>query len=372
MKRFLFLLVLLAAGVIVAALEVPSPAASVNGTDISRQTVNNELTAVTASPNYECYVAASLAVASQGQARVQIGGVGANGSFNGTYDVNFADYTVEQLIDEQLIHQLFEARGLSLSPADMAVGRTVLSQRINTVLTDYAQAQGIPVPPCGGSAQAVLSSVPAWFQSQEITSQAEQAVLEAHAVGSSLSDAAAARYFAAHPAEFDTVCVSDIAVNTQAQAAFIRDAIINGASFADQAKAASIDSSTKDQGGAAGCAPAVRFQLSQLADLGVGQVTQPISYNGAYLLLTVTSRTPSTFAATKGLVRATILAAGAAKVQAQLTALLRHSTVTADPRYGRVVNRAGSLLIPPPSPPNTSLIAPLANIPGAIPAGGSA
>ena len=367
MKRFLLLLVLVVAGVVVAALEVPSPAASVNGAAISRHDVNTDLTAITSSPNYECFVRANLALASQGQAQVQVGGVGASGSFNGTYNVNFADYTVEQLIDEKLVDQAVRARGLVITASDLAIGRSVLNQRVDAVLNNYAQMLGLPAAPCGGSASAVLSSLPTSFVTEQVQAQTAQAVLAANAVGASLDTGAVERYFVAHRAEFDTVCVSDIAVATQAQAASIRALIISGAStFAAQAQANSIDSSTKSNGGAAGCGPAVTFGLSApLSGVAVGQITQPISDNGAFVLITVTSRTPSSFTSSVGLVRSVILAVGQPKVQGQLTAALRRSSITADPRYGRVVQGSASLLVPPKSPPSSSLIAPQANVPGA-------
>lgn len=361
MKRFVVLLVAVAVGVVVAALNVSSPAASINGAGISRQAVNNDLQAIGSNANYECYVRADLAVASGGQAQVQVGGVGGSG----TYQTNFADYVLEQLIDQQLFAQVVQREGLVVTPADLVIGRGLLNQRINTVLSDYARSLGLSGAPCGGSAAAVLASLPSSFVNEQVQGQTDQSLLEAHAAGSSLSVASLGRYFAAHRAEFDMVCVSDIAVASQAEAASIRAAILAGnSSFAAEAQSNSIDSSTKANGGAAGCAPAVAFGLSQLVRLPVGGISQPIAQGGAYVLLTVTARSPSTFASITNLVRSVVLAAGQSSVQAQLTGFLRSSAITADPRYGQVVAGSASFLTPPPSPPTSSLVSPQANIPG--------
>ena len=67
MKWFLVLLVALAAGVAAAALSVPTNAVVVNGTAISQQSLNSDLTAIAASPSYQCYVNSQAYLSSNGQ-----------------------------------------------------------------------------------------------------------------------------------------------------------------------------------------------------------------------------------------------------------------------------------------------------------------
>ena len=56
MKLLVALLVAVAAVVGVAAYFVPSNAATVNGTAISRQSLNADLSAIAASPSFQCYL----------------------------------------------------------------------------------------------------------------------------------------------------------------------------------------------------------------------------------------------------------------------------------------------------------------------------
>ena len=56
MKRLILLLVLLAGGLAWAALAVPTTAASVNGTTISQQQLNSDVSAIAASDDYQCYL----------------------------------------------------------------------------------------------------------------------------------------------------------------------------------------------------------------------------------------------------------------------------------------------------------------------------
>lgn len=367
MKRLLLLLAVVAGGVVAAALTVPSQAASVNGATISRQTVNANLAAVGASSNYRCYIQAEALVESEGASGVEVGGVGSNGGFNGTYDTGFADNTVDQLIADQLVYQQLAQKGFHLTPGDLAVGQTSLDQRIDQTLTDAAQLGGTGSVPCGGQAEAVLSTMPSWFVADLTKAEAAEDVLEAHAAGYALTPGALAAYYSVHHSQFDTVCVSDIVVANSAQATSIRQAIVGGSStFAAQAQANSLDTSTKSSGGSAGCAPLAGITLSSdLQHLAIGDVTQPISYEGNYLLLTITKRTPSSYGSVSSLVQSELLAAGQGRVQSDLTSALRHSNISADPRYGQVVPGSTALLSPPPSPPTSSLLSPTANVPGA-------
>src|SRR5579871_4209843 len=60
MKLLIALLVAIAAAVGVAAYFVPSDATSVNGTAISRESLNTNLAAIAGSASYQCYLQAQL------------------------------------------------------------------------------------------------------------------------------------------------------------------------------------------------------------------------------------------------------------------------------------------------------------------------
>ncbi len=66
MKRFLVLLLVLVAGVVAAALAVPSNAATVNGSAISQDSLNSEVHAIAASVPYQCYLNSQAYLTSNG------------------------------------------------------------------------------------------------------------------------------------------------------------------------------------------------------------------------------------------------------------------------------------------------------------------
>ena len=70
MKRFLVLLVVLAGGLAWAAFSVPSNAATVNGTAISQQDLNFDVSAIANSAYYQCYLNSEEYLSSQGSAAI--------------------------------------------------------------------------------------------------------------------------------------------------------------------------------------------------------------------------------------------------------------------------------------------------------------
>ena len=66
MKRFLVLLVVLAGGVAWAAFSIPSNAATVNGTNISQQDLNSDVSAIANSAYYQCYLNSEEYLSSEG------------------------------------------------------------------------------------------------------------------------------------------------------------------------------------------------------------------------------------------------------------------------------------------------------------------
>jgi hypothetical protein len=130
------------------------------------------------------------------------------------------------------------------------------------------------------------------------------------------------------------------------------------------------------QGGPLQCAPLPVISSSlpstfNLGELAVGTVSFPIAVgNGEYLLVQITSRTPSDYTSVKGLVGQVVQNKGASKAQAAITALERHSTVTIDPRYGVWVPLAAQVLVPF-TPQTTDVLNPDANTAGSTSASSS-
>ena len=68
MKRFIVLLVVLAGGLLAAALAIPTNAAAVNGTSVSQAQLNSDVHAVAGSPDYQCFLNSQTYLESQGSA----------------------------------------------------------------------------------------------------------------------------------------------------------------------------------------------------------------------------------------------------------------------------------------------------------------
>ena len=358
MRRALLLLVVLAAAVAVAAFDVPSDAATVNGVGISRTTLNSDLNVIAATPTYECYLAASLALRSQDLARLPaLKGDG----LDKTVTTRFADYWLSQLVNNELIDQLVATRHLHVTPADVRAGKSDLVDSISSTLTDVAQAAG-QTGVCAADGSAILSAVPAAFASRLVQAQAAGDVVLAQAAGYGLSSAQLSSFYFSHQSDFDTICVSAIESASEAAATLARAEIEAGTPFAQVAQATSTDATSAANGGAIGCfAPSDPSYGSVTQDTGglkTGAVSQPESDNGSYVLLQVTSRQPTSFAQAGAAVRQAVLAAGAKAANVELQRITKQSVVTIDPRYGRWLGGSTITIEPPTSPPASALLRP--------------
>ena len=368
MKRILLLILAVAACVGLAAYFVPSDAASVNGSPVSRQSLDRDLSAIASSSDFQCYLSQRQSLTDNRVVNVQVEGASQTANATNVYATSFVDGWLSQMVQAKVAADLVARQGVTVTANDLGLARTVLERRITDVLDAYAQSTGTP-PGCGGSGAAVLGSVPASFAAEQVRAQADQSILAARAVGAGLATSQIQGYFAAHESEFDRVCLSVVVVRTKPAAALLELAIKGGTPFAQVAKSSSITSSTGSNGGAAGCAVLAGTSLfTPLEHLGLNQVSSPISYNGVYLLVEVTSRTPATFAAVRRTVTTAMLLAGQPRAEAQLTAALRAADIRVDPRFGTV--KALAAIHPPVNPPLTALLTARANTPGGVPAAG--
>jgi hypothetical protein len=94
--------------------------------------------------------------------------------------------------------------------------------------------------------------------------------------------------------------------------------------------------------------------------LTTGKVSGPISVNGSYLLLEVSSRTPTPYDKAKPAVSQVAQNAGSQVAQRAITAAERHASVSVDPRYGTWVPVSASVFTPF-TPERTDVLNPTAN-----------
>lgn len=369
MKRLLLLIVALAIAVVVAALTVPSDAASVNGVSISTSTLNGDLTAIGASPGYQCYLDAQVAYATQGRVQsVGVDGVGANRETgeNATDNSTFVGFWLNQLISNEEIAQLVSSRGLVSSAGDLVEARAELADDINGTFLRLEQL-GLQ-PRCTATGASVLASMPGSFVQEQTLAQANNDLLEAYSAGSSLSAASLRRYFVAHRSTFDTLCVSDIAASSQADIDTLRSQVVSGTPFADVAKSSSLDTQSAPSGGVLGCvspgSSGYAVIASHVAGLAAGDVSKSFSQQSAYFILQLTAHKPANFGQAREAVRQSLLSSGSKHAGTLLQRVAIRSQVHVDPRYGRWTSASVAQgLFPPIPPPPSTLLSPAANNP---------
>jgi hypothetical protein len=365
-KRFLVLLVLLAGGLTAAALAVPTNAAVVNGTSISQETLNSDVSAIAGSPDYQCYLNAQAALGGQQQPLPSVSGAGkGQGGQNATATTAFTATYLETEVGHQLIFQAADRRGISVTSAQLADARSAYADQITSVMQQVAQQTRDPRYTCGSpqalTGEAVLSTLPASFVDAEVQYLATSAALADDLAGVGASEADLQNYFAQHQSEFDTVCLTYGLYTTEsaATAALMQAQHTPFSQVVTQAS----------RGGPLQCAPlpVIASQLPSTFDLGklaVGTVSFPIDLgNGSYVLVQITSRTPTDYGSVRELVGQIVQNEGASKTQAVVTSLERHSSISIDPRYGVWVPLSARVLVPF-TPRTSDVLNPGANVPG--------
>jgi len=350
------------AGAIVAAgsFSVPSSAVTVDGASISQASINSDLASIQTNQAFGCYLDASVLIRSGNAAGLpKLAGAGSSG----TYNTSFVDFWLSQQINNLLIEELAADQHLGLDATAVSAGRADLVGSIGTTLAQAAAISGQSAV-CAPSAQSIIGTLPAAMVAELIRAQSAGDVVLAHAAGYGLTTDELARYYTGHADQFQTICLSAIETSSQAAAVLARAAIEGGQSFASVAQSVSTDSTSAANGGQLGCFSAGQGAYSTVAGdasgLAVGQLSQPISNNGSYLVIEVTGRQPGDFGADLAAVRQAILQAGSTKASKELTALTERARVSIDPRYGEWSGSKGIGIQPPLTPLSADLLNPKA------------
>ena len=347
--------------VAVGAVSVPANAVTVDGVSISRATLNQDLATIQQNQAYNCYLDASVAVRSGGAARapeVQ------SSTASGAYDTAFVDFWLDQQINNLLVEHIAATEHLNIGAQALTAGRTDLAGSITQTLDEAAAVSGQNAV-CAPSGASIVNTLPAGLRDELTRAQAAGDLVLAHAAGYGLSQSELARYFASHPTQFQTICLSGIQVASQTTAASVRAQIEAGQSFAAAAQANSQDATSAANGGALGCYSANESAYATVAQdtkgLAIGAVSQPVANSdGTYLLLEVTSFAPAAFDAVSSAVRQAVLGAGAAKASKLLRAATKVASVDVDPRYGRWSAASGIGVEGPATPAKVDLLNPAA------------
>ena len=361
MKRLLVLLIVLAGGVAAAALAVPTNATDVNGSTISQASLNSDLHAIANSTYYQCYLNSQAYLSSNGGeelAPVDGAGQGQDGAGDHpTATTAFVATYVDTEVGHQVVLDVAAARHVEVTPADLAAARSNLSEQISQVMSEVLQtpqAQNVRYScsvtgePLSG--EKVLGTMPASFVDQQVQFVATASALQEDLAGVGSSTADLEGYFQRHLAEFDTACWTVGVYSSEAAAQAAAAEVAFGTPFSQVAAKAT-------QGGPQSCEmlPVIASELpstAKIASLPTGTVSAPIDVNGSYVLVQITSRTPTSYSDAAPVVADVVQQAGAKATQAAITAKERHSSVTIDPRYGAWLPDLATVF--PPLAPATS------------------
>ncbi|HLG67038.1 MAG TPA: peptidylprolyl isomerase [Acidimicrobiales bacterium] len=357
MKRLLLPLfaAAVAAGVLAASLTVSSDAATVNGTGITRSSLDGDLAAIAASQPYQCYLAAQVSLDTQDMAQLPpvagAGGLSPDGH-QGTFDSAFVDYWMNRMVGETVVAQLAASRHVTVSAGDLAAARQEYAGLIDGTFAALAQSGLQPACGLAPSSTQVLSSLPASFVAGEVRSVALADGLAASAAGYRLGPPSLRAYFEAHRSSFDTLCVEGFEEATEAAAAQVRGQVQAGLPFAQAAPAGSLQQACLTP-----TDTSYRPIAAAVGHLAVGQVSEPVAAQGggAYLFV-LTGRRSASLRSVGPVLRQTVVAAGEQRLQAMLAAATRRAQVTIDPRYGRWTSSSVAHgVAPAPSPPASSV-----------------
>jgi hypothetical protein len=353
MKRFLVLLIIVAGGLAWAAWSVPTSAAVVNGVAISQHSLNSDVTAIAKSPDYQCYINAQEYLESDGQQLLPLVdgvGYGADQDLHPTATVAFTDSYLDTAVGHQLILELAAQHHVVVTSQELATARTALTNEISSTMSEVlqtAEADNARLD-CGSTVALtgaeVLATMPSSFVNSQVVFDATATAFQEDLSGVGSTPAALDSYFNAHPRLFDLSCIT-LAAYTSASAAQAGLAeVTSGTPFATVA-------AKTTGGGPQGCTVLYNIiadlpATSDLGTLALNTPSMPISYDGEYLVVEITSRTPSSYATAATAVQHAVEALGGARAQRAIDAAEKQASVQIDPRYGTWIPATAQIVSP--------------------------
>jgi PPIC-type PPIASE domain len=358
-------LIVIAAGGLASACDVTPPAATANGATISTASLNTQIQALETTSAGGCLLQLENGQLTSAMAAGEGG--------QGTYSTAFAGFVLGNRVGDLLAAEFAASKGVSITAAELISAKSDLQSTLDGEISQSAQAaqQAGAVPACADlttgstiTGKQLLSGLPASFAAEQVHNQAVDEKLLAR--GADLSNAAVTRYYNANKPLFTQTCVSSIVTASQADATAAMAKLQAGSSFADVAKASSIDAQTAANGGALGCnilASQVEQQLG-LKSLTVGQPIPPIDNGGQWAIYEVTSQTLVPLTEAAGVARQELLQSqsNVSRVSREIVAFAHRSEVSVDPQYG---TWKGQTVVAPVGPPPQYLLAAVSGQPTA-------
>ena len=359
MKRLAPLLVLGALALAASACDLSPPAATVDGTTVTRSQLDAQLQTASGSPAAQC--ALEVLAEQNGSSLPTVAGSG-----DDTVTTQFAAYELTGLV-----RQAIERRGLAehhatVGSADLAAAR----QDYLNELTAAAQSS----TPCGLSGSALVQRLPKAFVDQEAALLADDERLEEVAGHIDVSPAGLYAYYQSHQFDVTEECLDIIVATSQSAAQTIHNTIAAGTSFAVADQGPGVNPNGPTDAEEPCVFPAtIESQLGPqvaavVATLGVGQVANPLGVtvtdpttgqpSTVWIVLGVRQRQLAPFAGVESGIRLELLQQGQAALDAALERLGAGMRVDVDPRYGAWTTKQG--VVPPTAPPSSFVLNPSA------------
>ena len=324
------LIAIAAIATVAASCSAVRPSAlTVNGNDISRDSVDRELSAIADNSSLKNEIAATEGTIKSGGSAIWL------------------THVVTQEVADREVHR----RGIRVTTDDRRAGQ--------------AQAANFFGP-------QALAAFPKWFRDESVSGFSRQSALF-RTTGTPPADADVRAAYQTAIAQLRQQCpsgrfVSHILVPNQQLAAGLAAQIAAGASFEQLASQQSTDSGSARDGGELGCIDGQQldptFQQAA-ATLPLNQVSAPVQTQFGWHLILVRDTIP--FEMLENGLRQRLEQQSPA-AQRQLVTRVARADVDVDPRYGRWVVRGGrGSVLPPRGAPRTTATPPPTTTPEPVP-----
>ncbi len=200
-----------------SACNVTPPAATVNGTQISDSTLQNEINEVSQSASVRC--ALSILTGAQ---------IPSSGAGSLTVPTTLADAELTALINQDIYTDALAKVHIQLTAEFKSYANNFMPQ----YLTPASGSSS-----CGVSGSQLLAELPSWFVNQQVDLLGSEEQLISVVGHVDLGPSGIDAFYNNNPNDFDELCVDVAAEHTQAEANADRTKLLNGASFASVAQA---------------------------------------------------------------------------------------------------------------------------------------
>lgn len=306
---------------------VRPPALTVNGNDLSRDSVDRQLSAIADNPGLKNEIAAT----------------------EGTIKSGGSTIWLTQVVEQQVIDQQVRRRNIRVTSAD----RQAAAARAANFF--------------GGQ---VFAEFPRWFRAQVLAGYARREALSRKIETPVVTDDTVRAAYDVAIGQLRAQCpsgrfVSHIIVPSRPQADALAAQIRAGTSFEQLARQQSIDQGSAPNGGELGCLDGQQLVSQAVRSQPLNEVSAPVPARGGWQLVLVRDTIP--FEVLEPSLRQQIQPRST-DTQPQLVELVARARVDVDPRYGRWVVRGGRGTVQPPrGAPRTMTAPPPTTTPEPVP-----